>query len=211
MTITATGYQAVWIMIPISQYRKDPMMIEGKLLYFLIRLTLYNCVIRSKLLMRLPNNIYSYLSAVDKFKQISKYATFENIEQESTEIISHIVDLAQDHTEVQYENGIIEKTFADFSRVVFYPDGSCREINADGSLSVNFLYNGDILKISSDKEVIYIYSYIILYWYIFDTLSTHYVNFTLKLFFFYRFIIMQPQRLIILLMPMATKYSNSQS
>ena len=66
------------------------------------------------------------------------------------------MDLTQDHTEVRYENGITEKTFTDFSRAIYYPDGSCREINGDGTLSVNFLYNGDILKISSNKEVIYV-------------------------------------------------------
>ncbi|RDD40002.1 Centromere protein J [Trichoplax sp. H2] len=103
----------------------------------------------------LSNNICDYKTLIDKLKNTPKCAVLESYEQEASETVAHIVNLTDNYKEVQHGNGIVERTFTDCSRVIYYSDGSSKEINADGTLSVNYLYNGDILKISPDKEVYY--------------------------------------------------------
>ncbi|EDV22656.1 uncharacterized protein TRIADDRAFT_28606, partial [Trichoplax adhaerens] len=119
---------------------------------------------------KLSNNICDYKTLIDKLKNTPKCAVLESYEQEASETVAHIVNLTDNYKEVQHGNGIVERTFTDCSRVIYYSDGSSKEINADGTLSVNYLYNGDILKISPDKEVIQVYYY--------AATKTHHTTFT---------------------------------
>ncbi|XP_075418987.1 centrosomal P4.1-associated protein isoform X2 [Tenrec ecaudatus] len=60
--------------------------------------------------------------------------------------------------EISYPDGKVEKVFKDGSHVILFPNGTRKEVSADGkTLTVTF-FNGDVKQVMPDERVIYYYA-----------------------------------------------------
>ncbi|XP_004715464.1 centromere protein J [Echinops telfairi] len=60
--------------------------------------------------------------------------------------------------EISYPDGKVEKVFQDGSHVILFPNGTRKEVSADGkTLTVTF-FNGDVKQVMPDERVIYYYA-----------------------------------------------------
>ncbi|XP_006832039.1 PREDICTED: centromere protein J-like [Chrysochloris asiatica] len=62
------------------------------------------------------------------------------------------------HEEISHPDGKVEKVFKNGCRVILFPNGTRKEVSADGKTFTVTFFNGDVKQVMPDERVIYYYA-----------------------------------------------------
>ncbi|KAM4865680.1 T-complex protein 10A homolog 2-like isoform 2-T2 [Thomomys bottae] len=78
----------------------------------------------------------------------------------SSEAVDHMTTTAEkeDTQEKQHPSGKVEQVLSDGRTLITFPNGTRKEISADGKTTLIRFFNGDVKKIKPDQRVVYYYA-----------------------------------------------------